>query len=53
MIPYVILPVGCALILFRILQVSVRIVRGQQNSLIVSHEAEDAVEEAARELKDS
>ncbi|UWQ20724.1 TRAP transporter small permease [Jannaschia sp. W003] len=47
-IPYVILPVGCALILFRVVQATVRIVRGDAESLIVSHEAEDAVEEVAR-----
>jgi len=46
-IPYAILPIGCALILFRFVQAAVGIVRGTRDSLIVSHEAEDAVEEAA------
>jgi len=46
-IPYTILPVACLLILFRIVEVTLRILRGKQDSLIVSHEAEDAVEEAA------
>jgi C4-dicarboxylate transporter DctQ subunit len=46
-IPYVILPVGCALILFRILQATWEVFTGARESLIVSHEAEDAVEEAA------
>lgn len=46
-VPYTILPVGVALMLFRILQVTLRIIRGEQDSLIVSHEAEEAVEEAA------
>lgn len=46
-IPYFILPFGCALILLRILQAAVRIVTGRQDSMIVSHEAEDAVEEVA------
>ncbi|AJE46313.1 TRAP transporter small permease [Celeribacter indicus] len=47
-IPYVILPVSAALILLRVLQATVRIVAGRQASLIVSHEAEDDVERAAR-----
>lgn len=51
-IPYVILPVGSALMLYRIVEVTIRIYRGKQESLIVSHEAEDAVEEAgARDLE--
>jgi C4-dicarboxylate transporter DctQ subunit len=44
-IPYVMLPIGAALLLFRVLQASWRLISGQQESLIVSHEAEDAVEE--------
>ncbi len=46
-IPYFIMPFGCALILLRVVQASVRVVTGRQACLIVSHEAEDAVEEAA------
>lgn len=46
-IPYVILPVGAALIFFRFLQASWDILRGHSDSLIVSHEAEDAVAEAS------
>ncbi|ALG90629.1 MAG: TRAP transporter small permease [Confluentimicrobium sp.] len=46
-IPYSILPFGAALILFRLIQATLRILRGTQDSLIVSHEAEDAVDEAA------
>ncbi len=46
-IPYSILPFGCALILFRIIQAGLRVLRGEQGSLIVSHEAEDAVDEVA------
>lgn len=46
-IPYFILPFGCALILFRVLQAAWRVIRGQSESLIVSHEAEDAVEQVA------
>lgn len=46
-IPYFILPFGCALILLRLIQATWRIVTGRQDSLIVSHEAEDAVEDVA------
>ncbi|MCR9126581.1 MAG: TRAP transporter small permease [Rhodobacteraceae bacterium] len=44
-IPYAILPFGMALLLFRFVQATLRIARGDAESLIVSHEAEDAVEE--------
>ncbi|TFL17434.1 TRAP transporter small permease [Jannaschia formosa] len=47
-VPYVILPVGCALILFRVIQAVIAIARGTRSSLIVSHEVEDVVEEAGR-----
>ncbi|MCM2562479.1 TRAP transporter small permease [Lutimaribacter sp. EGI FJ00015] len=46
-IPYFILPFGMALLLFRFVQAGLRIWRGDQASLIVSHEAEDAVEDVA------
>tara|TARA_R110002073_G_scaffold7242_4_gene41327 strand:+ start:355 stop:1095 length:741 start_codon:yes stop_codon:yes gene_type:complete len=46
-IPYFILPFGVALMLFRILQASVAVLRGRADSLIASHEAEDAIEDAA------
>jgi C4-dicarboxylate transporter DctQ subunit len=51
-IPYVILPIGCALILFRVIEAVLGILRGTRASLIVSHEVEDAVEEAARSTDD-
>lgn len=51
-IPYAMLPFACALLLYRFVQATVRILRGTQDSLIVSHEAEDAVEDAAKALKD-
>ena len=44
-IPYAILPIGMALLLFRFVQVFVRLLRGQGASLIVSHEVEEAVAE--------
>ncbi|WP_372603419.1 TRAP transporter small permease [Actibacterium sp.] len=52
-IPYAILPFGAALILLRVVQATVRIIRGLQDSLIVSHEAEDAVDQAAAQSKET
>ncbi|MGB3408714.1 MAG: TRAP transporter small permease [Jannaschia sp.] len=46
-VPYVVLPFGCALILLRVVQAFAAILNGSRQSLIVSHEAEEAVEEAA------
>lgn len=46
-IPYAILPISMALLTVRFLQAGFRIITGRQNSLIVSHEAEDAVAEVA------
>ena len=43
-IPYAMLPFGCALLLFRFVQALVRVLRGTQEALIVSHEAEEDVE---------
>lgn len=47
LIPYIVLPFGCALLLFRIVQATISIAKGTRDGLIVSHEAEEAVEEAA------
>lgn len=47
LVPYAILPVTACLILFRIVQAFLRIISGEQDRLIVSHEAEEAVEEVA------
>ena len=46
-IPYAMLPFGVGLMIFRIVQAVAAIVRGDRGSLIVSHEAEEAVEEVA------
>jgi C4-dicarboxylate transporter DctQ subunit len=43
-IPYAILPIGAALLLFRFIQATWRIYTGASTGLIVSHEAEDEVE---------
>jgi len=47
-VPYFILPFSTALILLRILQASLGILKGERESLIVSHEVEEAVERAAK-----
>ncbi|WP_319823586.1 TRAP transporter small permease [Thalassovita sp.] len=44
-IPYFILPFGMFLLLFRFVQATIRLITGESESLIVSHEAEDAVED--------
>ena len=51
-LPYFILPFGVALLLFRFVQATVRVWTGQAESLIVSHEAEDAVEDVAHLNRD-
>lgn len=43
-IPYFALPAFTALMLYRLVQATLRILNGQQESLIVSHEAEEEVE---------
>jgi C4-dicarboxylate transporter DctQ subunit len=45
MVPYTMLPVASALILFRLVQATIELAQGKRDSLIVSHEAEDAVAE--------
>ncbi|MEH6545768.1 MAG: TRAP transporter small permease [Sneathiella sp.] len=50
LIPYVMLPVGMALLLFRFLQAGWAVWTGNKTLIIVSHEAEEAVEEAAAKL---
>lgn len=49
-IPYLILPLGMLLLCYRVIQAFVAIVRGTRDRIIVSHEAEDAVESAADRL---
>ncbi|MFQ5623265.1 MAG: TRAP transporter small permease [Gammaproteobacteria bacterium] len=46
-LPYAVLPLSMALLLFRFIQATWRLWKGDIDTLIVSHEAEDAVEEAA------
>lgn len=50
LVPYLVLPLGMGLLFLRALQVSWRLWRGDITRLIVSHEAEDDVKDAAAEL---
>ncbi len=52
-IPYIILPVGIGLLILRLLQATRDIISGKRESLIVSHEAEDAVESVKALNKES
>ena len=52
MVPYLILPIGVALLMFRLIQATVRIYTGKISGLIASHEVEDAVEEMAAAHKE-
>lgn len=52
LVPYIVLPVSMALLLYRFVQAAFAIYRGDIDSIIASHEAEEAVEEAAANLKD-
>lgn len=45
-IPYLIIPLGAALLLFRFVQAGIGVFIGARDSLIVSHEAEEAVDQA-------
>lgn len=51
-VPYLVMPVSMALLTFRFAQAALRVWRGEQDLLIVSHEAEDDVAEAAARLKE-
>jgi C4-dicarboxylate transporter, DctQ subunit len=47
-VAYMIIPIAAVLMVLRIVQALVRIFRGEQNSLIVSHEAEEEVDRVTR-----
>lgn len=51
-IPYLVLPLSMMLLALRFLQAGWRVATNRQELIIVSHEAEDAVEEAAQSLND-
>lgn len=44
-VPYLILPVGCLLLLIRVIEAGLGILNGTHDSLIVSHEAEDQMDD--------
>ena len=50
-VPYTMLPFACALILLRFVQAFIRVLRGTQHTMIVSHEAEEAIEDLAAQSK--
>ncbi|WP_193182207.1 TRAP transporter small permease [Nisaea sediminum] len=52
LVPYFILPLATGLLLIRFVMAGIAIWRGRMDGLIASHEAEEAVEEAAEKLKD-
>ena len=52
-IPYAIMPLSMALLLFRFIQFAIRLAKGFEDRVIVSHEAEDAVVDASKTLKDA
>lgn len=45
MVPYLIIPVGALLLIIRVIEVSIGVYNGTHDSLIVSHEAEDQVDD--------
>lgn len=47
LVPYFILPLGAFLMVVRVIEATMRLIKAGDGSLIVSHEAEDAVEEVA------
>lgn len=47
MLPYLVLPLSMALMLFRFFQAALKLWRGEIDRLVASHEAEDEIEEAA------
>jgi len=52
-IPYFVMPLSMALLLFRFIQAGIRLWRGDITTIIASHEAEEAVEDASlRAVKD-
>ena len=52
-VPYIVLPISMLLLVVRFLKAGGRVWRGEQDLLIVSHEAEEDVAEAAAKLKET
>ena len=53
LIPYMIMPISMALLVFRFIEAAFRLLRDDITMLIVSHEAEDAIDDAARYVKEN
>ena len=53
LIPYMIMPISMALLVFRFIEAAFRLLRDDITMLIVSHEAEDAMDDAARYVKEN
>lgn len=53
LVPYAILPFGVLLMLYRVIEATIAIIRAGTGTLIVSHEAEDAVNEVAAQNKEA
>lgn len=53
LIPYMIMPISMALLVFRFIQAAFKLIRDDITMLIVSHEAEDAMDDAAQYVKDN
>ncbi len=51
-IPYAMLPVGAALLLYRFVEVGLAFSRGESRGLIVSHEVEQEVEDLKHAAKE-
>ncbi len=51
-VPYLVMPLSMALLLYRFCQAGFAVWKGETDMLIVSHEAEDDVEEAAKLIKE-
>ena len=51
LLPYVVLPISMTLLLYRFLQATWALWKGDIDTLIVSHEAEDAVDQAAKRVE--
>jgi len=53
LIPYMVLPLSMGLMLFRFIQVALRVWKGELDRIVASHEAEDDIEAAAEHIERS
>ncbi len=53
LLPYLVLPLAMALLLYRFVRAGIAIWQGRLDNLIASHEVEDAVEDAGRTVRES